>query len=101
MKPWWQRKIAEERIEILFKQAEKEFPEHKERSNRYVELARRIGKKYRVRIPKELKRKFCKHCYSYIKPGVNCKVKMDNKKKCMIYTCEECGKKFRYDYSKK
>lgn len=100
MKPRWQKKIAEERIEILFEQAEKRFPEQKELSNRYVKLSKRIGEKYRVRIPVELKKKTCKHCDSYIKPGVNCEVEMDNEGKCMVYKCKECGKKFRYDYSK-
>lgn len=92
------RKIAGERIEILFRQAEEEFPEHKERSNRYVELARRISKKYKVRIPKELKKRFCKYCYSYLKPGVNCSVGLDSEKNCVVYKCEECKKKTRYNY---
>ncbi|MFB6076383.1 MAG: ribonuclease P protein component 4, partial [Candidatus Aenigmatarchaeota archaeon] len=93
--------IARERIEILFREAEKRFPEQKQLSNRYVELAKRIGERYRVRIPRELKRKYCRHCNSYIKPGINCEVEMDNENKCMVYKCGECGKKFRYDYSKK
>jgi ribonuclease P protein subunit RPR2 len=101
MKPEWQRRIARERIEILFKLAEQEFPEHKDRSNRYVELARKIGMKYKVRIPRELKRKFCRKCYAYIKPGVNCKVTIDSQKKYVEYKCEECGHVKRYIYSQK
>ena len=46
-RPNWMLEIAEERMDILFSQAEKEFNEHPERSHRYVELARKISKKYK------------------------------------------------------
>ena len=59
----WQKKIASERINILFRLASEEFKKHPERSNRYVELARKIGMRYNVRIPKLLKRRFCKKCH--------------------------------------
>ena len=44
----------------LFKQAELRFKKQPELSNRYIELARKIAMKYKVKIPRELKRKFCK-----------------------------------------
>jgi len=58
-KPLWQQKIARERIQILFSLAEKEIKKHPERSRRYIELARKLGLRYNVRLPRELKRKFC------------------------------------------
>jgi len=61
-KPEYQLKIARERIEILLNMAEKEFRKHPGRSARYVELARKIGTRYNVRLTKEQKRKFCKNC---------------------------------------
>lgn len=88
------KEIAKERIETLFEEAEKSFKIHPERSNRYVELARKIGMKLKVKIPKELKRKFCKHCNSYLKPGVNLKIR--NHKGRMIYECLKCGKFMRF-----
>lgn len=94
MKPSWQKKIAKERIRILFKEAERIFPKHKDLANRYVELARRIGMKYKVRVPKHLKRKFCKYCYRFIRPGVNSNVRIKNKK--VIHHCNECGKDIIY-----
>ncbi|MFP4045759.1 MAG: ribonuclease P protein component 4 [Candidatus Aenigmatarchaeota archaeon] len=98
MKPKWQRKIARERMEILFEEAEKAFPEHQERSDRYVELARKIGMRYKVKIPKEYKRRFCSNCYSYLKPGVNCKVRVNSEEKTVRWECEECGNLHRYPY---
>ena len=98
MKPKWQKDIARERIEVLFNQADKTFPENKDRADRYVELARKIAMSYRVKIPKELNKKFCENCYSYIKPGVNCKVEMDSEEKTVKWKCEECGHVKRYPY---
>ncbi len=42
-KPDWMIEIAQERMDILFNRAEKEYKEHPERSHRYVELARKIS----------------------------------------------------------
>ena len=43
-KPNWQTEVARERIEILFALAEKEFPG--KYSNRYIELAKKIGMRF-------------------------------------------------------
>lgn len=99
-KPRYQRDIAVERINILFKRAEEMFPEKPELSNRYVEMARKISMRYNIPIPKELKRKFCKKCYKYIVPGKNCRVRTDASKQAVIVKCLECGYVMRYPYIK-
>jgi len=99
-KPEAWKKIAKERIRILFDLAEEVIEKHPERSKRYVELARKIGMRYNVRIPKDLKRKFCKKCLSYLKPGVNCRVRTSEGKQAVIITCLECGEVARYPYIK-
>ncbi|MBS3106813.1 ribonuclease P [Candidatus Woesearchaeota archaeon] len=63
------QKIARERIRKLFEEAEKAFREHPERSDRYVQIAWKIATKNKARIPRELKRKFCRHCKSFWMPG--------------------------------
>ena len=93
----WQR-IAKERILLLFEQAGKAFEKHPERSKRYVELARKIGMRYNVRIPKDLRRKFCKRCFSYLKPGVNCRVRTSQSKQSVVVTCLVCGGASRRPY---
>lgn len=100
-KPTWQIQIAKERIEILFKQAEKEFKEHPELSNRYVELARNISMKFNVPIPYYLKRKFCKKCKKYLVYGKNARQRVRSEKKYVLITCLECKNKMRFPYSKK
>ena len=52
-------KIAKERIEILLDLAKREV-DKPERSKRYVELARKISKRYNIRLKKGQKRSFCK-----------------------------------------
>lgn len=92
------KEIVKERIKKLFKEAKKAFRKDKKLANRYVKLARELAMKYRVKLPRELKRKFCKHCYSYLVPGENCRIRTrDNK---VIYYCMECKKYMRYPYIK-
>ncbi len=93
------QKIAEERIEILFREAERQIREHPERANRYVFLARKIAMRYNVKIPKELKRKFCHKCHHYFLLGKNCKVRTNPETKCVEYKCLDCGRVNRYGYS--
>jgi ribonuclease P protein subunit RPR2 len=93
-KPEWQQKIARERIQILFDLAEKELRKHPERSRRYVELARKIGLRYNIRLPRELKRKFCKNCNSLLKPGLTSTIRLE--KKMLSIKCTFCNKIYRY-----
>lgn len=83
-----QKEIAQERIKILFQQAVEVFPKNKALANRYVTLARKVAMKVKARIPLELKRRFCKHCYSYLQPGVNARVRTRAGK--VIISCFEC-----------
>ncbi len=88
------RQIAISRIKELFSQAESIFKTDSKLANRYVHLARKISMKSKVHIPTELKRRFCKHCYYYLVPGVNCRVRTRNKK--AVYYCLNCKKYMRY-----
>ena len=90
------QKIALERIKILFNEADKAFKEHPERSHKYIKLARKIAMKVNLRIPSELKRKLCKHCYTYLKIGINARKRIRDKK--IIYYCKNCKKFTRIPY---
>ena len=92
-KPEWQKKIAKERINILFELAERELKKHPDRSRRYVELARKIGLRYNVRLPRKLKRKFCKNCNTLLKPGLTSEVRFKNG--MLIVKCLVCEKIYR------
>ena len=64
------------------------------RARRYVEIARRIGMKTRVRMPKE--RPFCKGCLIPLMPGVSCTVRLSDHR--VVVTCGMCGTVRRRPY---
>jgi ribonuclease P protein subunit RPR2 len=86
--------VAKERIEVLFGQAKLTFDKHPERSNRYVELARKIAMRQRVRIDCEFRRQYCHHCYTFLVPGQNMRVRVHGGN--VVVTCGICNKKTRY-----
>lgn len=88
------KQIALTRIKKLFKESEQVFDKNPTLADRYVHLARKISMKTKTKIPKLLKRKFCKHCYSYLKPGKNLRVRTKDKK--IIYSCLICKKYARF-----
>lgn len=97
-KPEWQKRIALERIGVFFDRAEKGFEKHPERSTRYIKLARKIGERYNIRIPREFRRRFCKKCNSFLVPGKNCTVRARGKQGAVIVKCGVCGNVMRYPY---
>ena len=88
--------LAVQRINRLFELADQEFEQNPKRSDRYVLLARRIGMRFRVRFPKTLKRRICKHCRSYLVPGSSARVRLRGR--YITVTCLRCNKQMRYPY---
>jgi ribonuclease P protein subunit RPR2 len=92
------KSIAIERINKLFDEAKLVFSKNPALSDRYMELARKIAMKAKVKIPRELKRKFCRFCSSYLVPSKNCTVRLQKSR--VVYTCSKCGKIMRFSYIK-
>jgi ribonuclease P protein subunit RPR2 len=92
----WAQDMALQRIIRLFELADLEFHDSPERSNRYVQLARRIGMRYRVRMPADLKRRICKHCHAYLVQGATARTRLQGTH--VSITCTACGKQMRYPY---
>ncbi len=93
------RKIARGRIDRLFELAESVAREHPERARRYVELARKIGQRYNVRIPKRWKYRFCKRCNTFWIPGETVTVRLKPDPQPHIeYICKHCGARRRHPY---
>lgn len=90
------RRIAAERVRKLLSEAEAVFSEDKALANRYVALARRIAMKLNVRLPSELRRKYCRHCQAFLMPGRNCRVRLREGK--VVYLCRECRHMTRLPY---
>jgi len=76
--------IASKRIETLFEQAEMR-PSF---AKRYVELARKMASRHKVRIPQKWKSRFCKSCSAFLTPGRNSIIRM--RSGMQVITCLEC-----------
>jgi len=82
--------IAGQRISELFELAEREALKGRmDRADRYVEIARKVGMKYLVPIPKQYKYLFCKNCYRFMLPGVTCRVRTNRGK--LVISCTYCN----------
>ncbi len=89
------KKIAKERIEILFSMANKATKNNEfDLARRYVDLILKISRKYKVRLKKEQKYRICKKCHTYLVPGKTAKVRL--KKGKVVVKCERCGNYKRY-----
>ncbi|TLZ89941.1 MAG: ribonuclease P [Methanobacteriota archaeon] len=92
-----ERRIAGERMATLFRLAETEALHRRtERARRYVELARRIGMRYNVRVPAPFKRSFCKKCFAFLLPSVSARIRVGEGR--VVVTCGACGAVQRYPY---
>lgn len=87
------------RMTDLFTEAEAVKNTDPTLASRYVHLARKLSAKAKVRMSRELKRKFCKHCDSYFVPGKNYTVRATGK--TVTYSCKNCGKWMRIGYKPK
>jgi len=88
------KRIARERIGVLFEQARLAYSAFPGRSNRYVELARKIAMRQRIRIDRDLRRQYCHHCYAYLVPGQNMRVRVHRGN--VVVTCRTCNRTTRY-----
>ena len=92
-----ERRIALERIEVLFDMAEKEaMKKNWTRANRYVELARSVGMRYNVTPGPDLRRKFCRGCGTFLLPPATARIRLGGGK--VICTCLKCGRVTRYPH---
>jgi ribonuclease P protein subunit RPR2 len=89
-------RICRERIATLLLLAQSVFSKNPARANRYVEIARKIGMKHKVRLTSQQRKMFCSHCHAFLMPSVNCRVRLRNNK--VVYYCKECRHYMRFPY---
>ena len=90
--------LAQEHIRTLHAQLQEQVYADRKLANRYVQLIRRIGMKLRLRLPREIKKSYCKHCYVAFAPGDNCRVRL--RRGLLVYYCFSCKKYTRTGYSR-
>lgn len=86
------RDLALQRIVKLFEMADEVYRRYPKMADRYVELARKISMRCRVRIPRPLRRRFCHSCGGFLVPGANCRVRLSPRRSPHVaITCLRCG----------
>jgi len=96
------KRIATQRVQTLFKLASEAIGEDPALAQRYAHLARRIAMAAKLRLPKEHRRQICRHCKSLVLPGVNCRVRVKQRREPhMVITCLVCGGQMRMPLRKK
>lgn len=93
--------IAAERIERLFELAEGASSRRLELADKYVQLAWKLATSYNVRLPPRLKRKLCRKCMAFLKPGISCRVRTRPSPPRIIITCLRCGHHMRIPRTKR
>jgi ribonuclease P protein subunit RPR2 len=83
--------IAKERIRILLNLGEREILDNNNyaRARRYVELARKIGMRYNIRLGKNYRGKICRKCNSYLITSTSARVRCHGGR--IIIVCKQCG----------
>ncbi|MGM5480807.1 MAG: ribonuclease P protein component 4 [Nanobdellota archaeon] len=94
-----QNKIAKNHVRELYNEQRKQLYSDKKLAQRYSDLIRRISMKFRLKLPREVKHSYCKHCKTVFIPGENCRIRLQGKK--VVYYCFECKNYTRLPYWKR
>ena len=90
------RQIALDHVATLFRLAQEVVQDRPELAQSYITTSRKIAMKTRLRLPKEYRRMICRHCKSFILPGLNCRVRIQPRREPhVVVTCLECGEHTR------
>ncbi|MFX1299475.1 MAG: ribonuclease P protein component 4 [Promethearchaeota archaeon] len=80
-------------LQTLFRQAEEVAPHDPALAQRYVQMARRIVIRTRIRLPPDLRHRYCHRCEHYLRPGVNSRIRLrtTGRSGSTVITCLSCG----------
>lgn len=94
--------IAIQHVRKLFHLARESIHEDPTLAQRYVNIARKVAMAARVRLPREYRRQVCRYCKSFILPGVNCRVRIKQRREPhVVITCLNCGRQMRMPLGKR
>ena len=88
--------VAQERILILIRNAFQKIDDDYELANSQAQIAKKIAKRLRLKLPYEIRQLYCKKCKRFIVPGSNCRVRIGRSKiKALRITCLLCNNVYR------
>lgn len=94
--------LARQRIDNLFNLAMKTARSRPDLSDRYVDMACRLSKRTKVRIPGMWKYFVCSSCHSFLYPGMTARVRTSPRRSPhTVVTCLRCGRIKRYPLKSK
>jgi ribonuclease P protein subunit RPR2 len=92
MAPKNTRRIARQRIETLYREAQQAVHTDPELARRYVQLLRRIAHRTRTHLPLEVRRGICRECDTVLIQGYNSRTRLRQRREPHIaITCQGCG----------
>lgn len=95
-------RTATQCVQTLFLLAEETYLKDPELAQHYINIARKIAMAAKMRLPKECRQRICRHCKSYILPGVNCRVRLKQQREPHVtITCIKCGRSMRIPLKRK
>ncbi len=72
------------KAKLAYKKGNKKLSETHSKKIKYLSM------KYKIKLPKTIKRQLCKHCCSLLIPSINCRIRTKEGK--LIIYCLECKK---------
>ena len=88
--------VAQERILILIRNAFQKIDDDYELANSQAQIAKKIAKRLRLKLPYDIRQLYCKKCKQFIVPGFNCRVRIGRSKiKALRITCLLCNNIYR------
>lgn len=85
-------------VSEYFSQAKNLYKTDSQLAKRYIQKGRRLAMKHTIRLPRDMKMQFCRHCYQVFIPGVSCSIRLSNSFQCFI--CKKCEKVTRFGIRK-
>lgn len=90
-------RLAQARIEILWRHALQEAKTHPEVAKKQMLSARKIAQRARTKLPRDINRRVCKECGAILIPGDTCRVRVrHSRSRHVVVTCTRCGNIRRY-----
>ncbi|MCE7742553.1 MAG: ribonuclease P [Candidatus Heimdallarchaeota archaeon] len=82
----------------LMEQANETIKTDNDLAQKLAKQARKLQMRTRIKFPSEWKKRFCKHCKSFLYPGKNCRVRLSSSNKVVATLCFNCNRYTRIPY---
>jgi ribonuclease P protein subunit RPR2 len=88
-----------EQVIFLLEEADKIIGQDFEMAQKYALQARKIQMRTRIKFPSEWSKRFCKHCKSFLYPGINSRIRLSSSNKIISIKCFHCNGYSRIPYN--